>query len=45
VELECLAPLRKLNPGEEATHVETWEVFDGKDTFPDDVRNALELTI
>ena len=41
VELESLAPLGKLNPGEEATHVETWELFDTLDVLPMEVQQSL----
>ena len=41
VELESLAPLVKLNPGLEVTHIETWDVFGDPNNFPDDIRNIL----
>jgi hypothetical protein len=43
VELESLAPLGKLNPGEEAIHVETWDVFTGIDSLPGEIQKALEV--
>jgi hypothetical protein len=42
VELESLSPLRKLKPGEDVTHVETWEVLDGIDTLPVEAQKMLE---
>jgi hypothetical protein len=45
VELESLAPLRKLSPGEEATHVETWEVLDGIDSLPVEAQKMLDENI
>jgi hypothetical protein len=41
VELESLGPLVKLNPGDSAKHVETWEVFTGLDPLSEDIRQAL----
>jgi hypothetical protein len=41
VELESLAPLTKLKPGDSAKHVETWDVFQGLDLLPEDIRQAL----
>ncbi|MEK6221566.1 MAG: hypothetical protein N2D54_04910 [Chloroflexota bacterium] len=38
VELESLAPLTILSPGESVNHIEKWEIFDGIDTFPDEVK-------
>jgi hypothetical protein len=42
VELESLAPLRILNPGDSVVHAETWDVFDGMDSLPDGVRQVLD---
>ena len=41
VELESLAPLGMLPPGEEAIHVETWDIFTGIDILSDDIQKAL----
>jgi hypothetical protein len=34
IELETLAPLQRLEPGQTAAHVETWEVYTGIDAPP-----------
>jgi len=41
VELESLSPLVKLEPGAEVNHIETWEVFAGVDSLPDDIQKIL----
>jgi hypothetical protein len=41
VELESLAPLKRLNPGDSATHTEVWDVFDGVDSVSDELRQVL----
>ncbi len=41
VELESLAPLTILNPGVSVEHVETWDVFDGMKSLPEDVQQIL----
>ncbi|MBK9207662.1 MAG: hypothetical protein IPL71_04930 [Anaerolineales bacterium] len=41
VELESLAPLKMLNPGESVDHVETWDLFDGLDSLPGEVQSYL----
>lgn len=41
VELESLAPLRVLQPGAEATHTETWELFNNTDSLPTAIQSAL----
>jgi hypothetical protein len=41
VELESLAPLVILKPGDLMMHTETWEIFDGMDSMPEEVRQAL----
>jgi len=45
VELETLAPLRRLEPGQSATHVETWEARVGIDAppTPDGARAAMSI--
>ena len=41
VELETLGPLKKLNPGDLAIHTEVWDIFDGIDSVPVDLRQVL----
>jgi hypothetical protein len=41
VEIESLAPLKLLNPGELVNHVETWDVLTGNDSLPEEVRQVL----
>jgi hypothetical protein len=41
VELESLAPLNLLNPGESVHHVEMWDVLNGYDSMPEEVRLVL----
>jgi hypothetical protein len=41
VELESLASLGKLNSGEEAKHIEVWDIFDGLDSAPGELRQIL----
>jgi hypothetical protein len=41
VELESLAPLTLLAPGESVSHVEVWEVFDDLAALPQDAQLAL----
>jgi hypothetical protein len=41
VELESLAPLKTLNPGDSVDHIEIWDVFDGMDSIPEEIRQAL----
>jgi hypothetical protein len=41
LELESLGPLQRLNPGASVNHIETWEIFTGMESMPDDVRQAL----
>lgn len=41
VELESLAPLVRLNPGDSAKHVETWDIMQGLDFLPKDIQRAL----
>jgi hypothetical protein len=41
VELESLAPLITLAPGESVNHVETWEVFDRMDILPEEAQRLL----
>jgi hypothetical protein len=40
-ELESLAPLGKLNPGEEAKHIEVWDIFEGLDSVSGELRQVL----
>jgi hypothetical protein len=41
VELESLAPLKILNPGDSVNHAETWDVFDGRNSMPEEIRPVL----
>ena len=41
VELESLAPLLPLNPGDSTTHIEKWDLFTGLDSLPEEVRQKL----
>jgi hypothetical protein len=41
VELESLAPIKTLNPGDSAIHTETWDLFDGMDSVSDELRSVL----
>lgn len=41
VELESLAPLRVLKPGEATIHTETWDVFTSLDSLPEDARQVI----
>ena len=43
VELESLAPLTKLNPGDLVNHVETWDIFDGMDSMPEEIRQVITV--
>jgi hypothetical protein len=42
VELESLGPLTKLNPGSSVTHLEKWEVENGYDSLPGNLREVIE---
>ena len=42
IELETLAPISRLTPGESATHTETWELYADVD-FPKDENAAQEI--
>jgi hypothetical protein len=44
VELESLAPLVRLNPGDLAKHIETWDIFYGLDPLPEDIQQALTVS-
>ncbi len=41
VELESLAPLRKLNPNDSVTHVEKWDVFTDTNSMPKEIQDVL----
>jgi len=41
VELESLGPLIRLSPGASVHHMETWDIFYGSDTFPEELTEAL----
>ncbi|MEP7134863.1 MAG: hypothetical protein ABI904_08020 [Chloroflexota bacterium] len=43
VELESLAPLGSLKPGDSFQHVETWDVFDGLGSLPESIQQALSV--
>jgi hypothetical protein len=43
VELESLAPLKILNPGEPVNHVETWDIFYGIDSLPAEIRQLFAV--
>ncbi len=44
VELETLAPLTHLAPGESIDHIETWDLFDGMNSLPEILQNALSIS-
>ena len=44
VELETLAPLIHLAPGESIDHIETWDLFDGMKSLPEEIQAALSHT-
>ena len=44
VELESVAPLKILNPGDSAMHTEIWDVFDGMDSMPEEIRQVLAVS-
>lgn len=41
IELESLAPLSNLTPMSKVTHIETWDIFQYPDSFPEDIQKAL----
>ncbi|CAG1014073.1 hypothetical protein ANAEL_04880 [Anaerolineales bacterium] len=41
VELESLAPLLPLNPGDSTSHTEKWNLFTGLDSLPEEVRQVI----
>lgn len=43
VELESLAPLGILNPGDSVNHIETWDIFDGMDSIPEEIRQVTAV--
>lgn len=43
VELETLAPLGFLNPGDSVSHLETWNVYDEMGSIPAGVQEALSI--
>jgi hypothetical protein len=43
VELESLAPLGTLNPGNSVNHVETWDVFVGMDSIPEEIQQVIAV--
>jgi hypothetical protein len=44
VELESLAPLKILNPGDSAIHTELWDVFEGLDSIPEEIQRVLTVS-
>jgi hypothetical protein len=44
MELESLAPLRILNPGAWANHMETWDIFYGLDSLPEEIQQAIKAS-
>jgi hypothetical protein len=44
VELESLAPLKRLDPGDSVSHVETWDIFDGIDSIPEEIQQVLAVS-
>jgi hypothetical protein len=44
VELESVAPLVRLNPGDLSKHIETWDIFYGLDPLPEDIQQALTVS-
>lgn len=43
IELESLAPLKLLKPGELVTHVEVWDILTGLDSLPEEVQRKLAI--
>ncbi len=43
VELESLAPLTMLPPGESINHIEIWDVFDRMDSLPENIQKSLSI--
>lgn len=41
VELETLAPMIQLAPGESIDHIEIWDIFEGINALPHEIQNAL----
>lgn len=41
LELESLSPLASLEPGAEVTHLETWQIYSGIQSLPDDIQTLL----
>lgn len=41
VELESLAPLNRLDPDASVNHTETWDIFYGLDSLPQEIQQAL----
>ncbi|NTU56172.1 MAG: hypothetical protein HGA79_07975 [Anaerolineales bacterium] len=44
VELESLDPIGKLEPNAEVYHHETWDIFEGLDSLPSDMKKMLLLS-
>jgi hypothetical protein len=43
IELETLGPLIHVAPGESIDHNETWDLFDGMNSLPEDIQGALSI--
>jgi hypothetical protein len=41
IELESVAPLTKLQPGASVSHTETWDIFYGLDSLPEEIQKAI----
>lgn len=44
VELETVAPLIRLAPGESIDHIETWDLLDGINSLPEEIQSTLSIT-
>jgi hypothetical protein len=44
VELESLGPLKTMNPGASLIHIETWDIFYGLDSLPEEMRQVLTVS-
>lgn len=44
IELESLAPLKLLKPGESVNHIETWDILNGLDSLPEETRQAIIIS-
>lgn len=44
VELETLAPIIRLDPGEAVDHIETWDLFNGISSLPEEIQSVLSVS-